>query len=203
MPVPTVQTVPADLHFLSPEMKEKPFNKTTSADSNIVTIEKEVQVTDLRSLTDSQLEGYTTDTSGFQWVKHASKLVGEDFWDEEKVKELYYPEVDQYARSSGSTASFLIGGQVPEGYPRREAHLYFRPYQASRARSRGASRVRPRPERSSAHPARTRRPDAQGRCRARLHAPWGGRRAPEQGASADRQRVEADRRSGEFWRAGR
>ena len=40
----------------------------------------------------AQLDKYTLDTHGFQYIKHKSKLSKDDFADDEKVRAVYYPE---------------------------------------------------------------------------------------------------------------
>lgn len=95
MPVPIPQSVTADVSFLSPALKEKPFIHTDSAKTNVINQEYEIEITDLKSLPESELKGFTTDTSGFQWVKNESSLKGDQFFDEETVTNVYYPEVQR------------------------------------------------------------------------------------------------------------
>ncbi|KZT52825.1 hypothetical protein CALCODRAFT_501824 [Calocera cornea HHB12733] len=109
MPVATPQTLSADIPFLSPALKEKPYRYTTTAATNIITEEHAVQLTDLRSLPESKLGGFTTDTSGFQWVKHQSKLSGDELFDEDKIRNEYYPEVDAFLKSFlGAKRTFIF-----------------------------------------------------------------------------------------------
>jgi len=109
MPVATAQSVEAELHFLSPTLKEKPYTHSNSGDTNVVTVDHNVDITDLRSLPESQLASFTTDNSGFQWVKYESKLEGDDFFDEEKVKNEYYPEIDAFLkRTLGARRTFIF-----------------------------------------------------------------------------------------------
>jgi len=100
MPSATTQTVTAQLWFLSPTLKEKPTMSTTSPETNIINEEHNVKITDLRSLTDAELQGFSTDTSGFQWVKDESSLKGDDFFDEEKVTSVYYEEIDRFLKKT-------------------------------------------------------------------------------------------------------
>jgi len=109
MPVATPATVNAQLNFLSPTVKEKPYTRSNTRESNIVTEEHEVAITDLRSLSETELAGFTTDNSGFQWVKNESALKGADFFDEEKVKDVYYKEIDQFLKATlGATRTFIF-----------------------------------------------------------------------------------------------
>jgi len=110
MPVATAASVNTQLSFLSSTLKEKPYIHTQDfKDTNITSEEHDVTITDLRSLSESELAGFHTDTSGFQWVKNESSLKGADFFDEEKVKTLYYPEVDQFLKSTlGATRTFIF-----------------------------------------------------------------------------------------------
>ncbi|KZO90308.1 hypothetical protein CALVIDRAFT_522936 [Calocera viscosa TUFC12733] len=109
MPVATPQSVNAEVPFLSPSLKERPFMYPTSAQTNIVMEEHEVQITDLRSLSESELAGFTTDNSGFQWVKHESKLKGDELFDEEKIKNEYYPEIDAFLKKTlGARRTFIF-----------------------------------------------------------------------------------------------
>jgi len=99
MPSATAQTVATQLSFLSPSLKEKPYIHTYKQDSNIVNEEHDVKITDLRSLPESELAGFTTDTSGFQWVPEVeTSLKGDDFFDDEKVKTVYYAEIDAFLK---------------------------------------------------------------------------------------------------------
>jgi hypothetical protein len=41
---------------------------------------------------------YTIDSHGFQYVKHESKE--KDFLDDEKIKENYYPEIEQLLKDA-------------------------------------------------------------------------------------------------------
>jgi len=90
-------------------VKEKPFTNSTSAYTNVVSENVEVDITDLRSLSETELAKFTTDTSGFQWVKNESKLKGDEFFDEEKVKEEYFPEIDRFLKDTlGAKRTFIF-----------------------------------------------------------------------------------------------
>jgi len=135
MPTATAQTVTTDLNFLSPALKEKPYSYTTErGKTNIVTEDHQVDITDLRSLPEAELKEFTTDTSGFQWTKHESSLKGDDFFDEEKVKDVYYKEVDQFLKDFlGAKRTFIFDhttrrapgpdNQEPEGPKNRAPGL--------------------------------------------------------------------------------
>lgn len=100
MPTATAQTVTTEINFLSPTLKEKPYTYNYNRnETNVITEDERVDITDLRTLTEAELQDFTTETSGFQWTKNESTLKGDDFFDEEKVKSVYYKEVDQYASS--------------------------------------------------------------------------------------------------------
>jgi len=99
MPTATAQTVTTQVSFLSPTLKEKPYFHTYKDESNIVKEEHDIKITDLRSLPESELAGFTTDTSGFQWVHGVESVLKEDdFFDDEKVKTVYYAEVDAFLK---------------------------------------------------------------------------------------------------------
>ncbi|EJT99789.1 hypothetical protein DACRYDRAFT_23376 [Dacryopinax primogenitus] len=116
MPVATSQFVNAELHFLSPTLKEKPYTTSTSGDTNVVVEDHDVLITDLRSLSESELAGFKTDTSGFQWVKDQSGLKGDDFFDEEKIKNEYYPEIDSFLKKTlGARRTFIFDHTVRRG----------------------------------------------------------------------------------------
>jgi len=118
MPVPTVQTVSAELHFLSPTVKEKPFTNSTCAYTNIVSDDVEVEITDLRTVSEHDLANFSTDTSGFQWVKNESKLKGDDFFDEDKVKNEYYPEIDAIIKNTmGAKRTFIFDHTIRRAPP--------------------------------------------------------------------------------------
>ncbi|KZT52824.1 hypothetical protein CALCODRAFT_501823, partial [Calocera cornea HHB12733] len=120
-PVPTPHAVPALLSFLSPALKAKPYTKSTSGETNVISEERTVPVTDLRSLPESDLQAFTTDTSGFQWVKHESKLSGDELLDEESIKRVYYPEVDAFLKSRlGAKRTFIFDHTTRRAPPRGE-----------------------------------------------------------------------------------
>ncbi|KZO90310.1 hypothetical protein CALVIDRAFT_603042 [Calocera viscosa TUFC12733] len=121
MPVATPQSVTAEVPFLSPSVKEKPFTYSTSGNTNIKTEEHDIKITDLRSLPESELADFTTDHSGFQWVNHESKLKGDEFFDEEKVKNEYYPEVDAFLKKTlGARRTFIFDHTTRRAPPRGE-----------------------------------------------------------------------------------
>jgi len=121
MPVATAQSVEAELHFLSPALKEKPYTYSTSSDTNITTVDYQVPITDLRSLPESEVASYVTDKSGFQWVKNESKLKGDDFFDEEKVKNEYYAEIDTFLKKTlGARRTFIFDHTVRRAPPAGE-----------------------------------------------------------------------------------
>ncbi|KZT52831.1 hypothetical protein CALCODRAFT_501827 [Calocera cornea HHB12733] len=131
MPVATPQTVSALVPFLSPALKEKPYFTSSSPDSNIVSEEHAVQITDLRSLPVSELDAFTTDTSGFQWVKHASALHGDELFDEDKIRNEYYPEVDAFLKSLlGAKRTFIFDHTTRRAPPRGEKVEFGRDPQA-------------------------------------------------------------------------
>jgi len=71
--------------------------------------EQAIQVTDLRSLPEGERAGFRTDTSGFEWVKHESKLKGDELFDEEKIKNEYYPEIDAFLKQYlGAKRTFIF-----------------------------------------------------------------------------------------------
>lgn len=164
MPVPTPQTVTAEFSFLSPALKEKPFYYTDTRETNIITEEHDVEVTDLRSLPESELKGYTTDTSGFQWVKNESSLKGDEFFDDEIVKSRYYPEIDRCVSTSTPTLVRQLTPDVKilEGDSRCKAHSDLRPHYSPRTRRQDPAGWRSR--QANARPPRSRRPNPQGRC---------------------------------------
>jgi len=100
MPSAAPQTVTTQIPFLSPTLKEKPKSYTATGETNIITEEHTVKITDLRSLTDAELQDFVTDTSGFQWVKNESSLKGDDFFDDEKVTSVYYEEIDRFLKKT-------------------------------------------------------------------------------------------------------
>ncbi|KAG8158128.1 hypothetical protein KVR01_011889 [Diaporthe batatas] len=52
----------------------------------------------------TELDKYTLDTHGFQYIKHKSKLSKDDFADDEKVRTIYYPEsIDLIKRATGAS----------------------------------------------------------------------------------------------------
>ncbi|KZO90307.1 hypothetical protein CALVIDRAFT_569167 [Calocera viscosa TUFC12733] len=125
MPIATPQSVSADVPFLSPSLKEKPYFTSSSKDSNIVSEDHEVHITDLRSLPESELAGFTTDNSGFQWVKHESKLKGDELFDEEKIKNEYYPEVDAFLKLTlGARRTFIFDHTTRRAPPPGEKFVF-------------------------------------------------------------------------------
>lgn len=127
MSITAVQSINAELFFLSPDLKEKPYTKTTTGETNVVSVAHQVPITDLRSLSESELAGFITDNSGFQWVKHESKLKGEDFFDEEKIKSEYYTEIDALLKKTlGARRTFIFDHTVRNSPPPGEKYEFSR-----------------------------------------------------------------------------
>lgn len=101
--------VQADLNFLSPTLKEKPYYSRKlehlPVTSNIVNDPVRTNLIDLRSLGSKEREGFTIDTSGFQIVNHES--VEKEFLDEEKIKDGYYRESVEYVNISSPSIKSL------------------------------------------------------------------------------------------------
>lgn len=81
-----------------------------------------------------EVEKYTLDTHGFQFVKHESKE--KDFFDVEKIKAEYYPETEELVKKvTGATRTFVFNhairrqpveaadGSVPGRGPTYNAHI--------------------------------------------------------------------------------
>ncbi|KAK1496604.1 hypothetical protein CTAM01_08242 [Colletotrichum tamarilloi] len=69
-----------------------------------------VTVTDIRGEEDK----YTLDTHGFQYVRHTS--VETDFTDEERVKGVYYPEMEKlYKEITGASRVVIFNHQIRRG----------------------------------------------------------------------------------------
>jgi len=109
--VQTPHIVSADINFLSPTLREKPYYSRKLTDqpetSNIITESVRTGIIDIRSLSPAEQEGFTIDTSGFQIVKHES--VEKEFIDEEKIKSVYYPESEKLLKSiTGANRIFIF-----------------------------------------------------------------------------------------------
>jgi len=109
--ITTPKVVPTTLNFLSPSLKEKPYFYSEPIPekpaTNIVTEEKPVNITDLRSLSPEELATFHTDTSGFQIHKHVS--AEKDFTDEERIKSVYYPETAELLKAvTGAKRVFIF-----------------------------------------------------------------------------------------------
>ncbi|KZV82483.1 hypothetical protein EXIGLDRAFT_626964 [Exidia glandulosa HHB12029] len=105
------QTVAAELNFLSPTLKEKPFYYRTppagKPESNIVVESQAVNITDLRTLSASERNAFTIDSAGFQIVEH--QTVEKDFVDEDAIRNVYYKETEELLKSvTGATRVFIF-----------------------------------------------------------------------------------------------
>jgi len=103
--------VPTTLNFLSASLKEKPYFHSQPVpgkpDTNIVTEDQQVNITDLRSLSPEELATFQTDTSGFQIYNHVSEE--KDFTDEERIKAVYYPETEELLKTvTGAKRVFIF-----------------------------------------------------------------------------------------------
>lgn len=111
MSAAVANAIAAELNFLSPIVKEKPFYyRTPPADkpaSNIVTEAQTVNITDLRSLSESERKAFTLDSAGFQIVEHTS--AEKDFTNDEAVRTAYYRETEELLKSvTGASRVFIF-----------------------------------------------------------------------------------------------
>jgi len=118
--------------------------------SNIQTESHEVTITDLRPLVDSgsdRSDKIGLDKTGFEIVgDFETKLTEEDFYDDEKIKDVYYKEVEeQLKKSTGATRVFIFDHTIRRRSPgtvdqkgNRQPGLRTHVDQSARA---GASRV--------------------------------------------------------------
>ncbi|HZQ00964.1 MAG TPA: CmcJ/NvfI family oxidoreductase [Reyranella sp.] len=88
----------ADMNYLAP-MAERPRNYTFDPPggvprSNVVNDAQSVAIHDLRPIA----HYVSLDANGFSLVKHASRV--RDFFDDEEVRRIYYPEVEQVIRKA-------------------------------------------------------------------------------------------------------
>ncbi|GAA6013936.1 hypothetical protein JCM10207_000177 [Rhodosporidiobolus poonsookiae] len=94
---PTPPTVRAQIDFLDPSLAEKPYSCLGAPPpgmpaTNIKPWPVEVEISDLRS-TEDYLTAYSTATSGFQIVEHASKAL--ESIDSDEGKAAYYKEMEE------------------------------------------------------------------------------------------------------------
>jgi hypothetical protein len=99
--------VVAELHYMSP-MAERPRNYTYEPPagvprSNIVHEAHTMPVHDIRAVA-SQI---SLDRQGFALLGHESAV--RDFWDDDEVRKVYYPEAaDAIARATGAARAFIF-----------------------------------------------------------------------------------------------
>ena len=94
--VATLPHVLADMNYLGP-MSERPRNYTFEPpagvpQSNVVNETHQVAIRDARPIADK----VSLDANGFALVSHASAV--RDFFDEEEVKRVYYPEIERLVK---------------------------------------------------------------------------------------------------------
>jgi len=94
--VATLPHVLADMNYLGP-MSERPRNYTFEPPagiplSNVVNETHQVAIRDARPIADK----VSLDANGFALVSHASAV--RDFFDEEEVKRVYYPEIERLVK---------------------------------------------------------------------------------------------------------
>ncbi|EJD39117.1 hypothetical protein AURDEDRAFT_116293, partial [Auricularia subglabra TFB-10046 SS5] len=102
---------PAELNFISPALKEKPYYYRTPPPgkpaSNIVIESQNVPITDLRTLPEHERKEFTLDTTGFQVVEHVS--AEKDFSDETAITSSYYKETEELLKSvTGASRVFIF-----------------------------------------------------------------------------------------------
>ena len=129
--------VPTTLNYytLDPNSNEPPFRivsqTPTSEADNADTEPHEVVIRDARGREKS--DGLSLDTSGFQFAHHVSQE--RDFNDEEKVKTIYYKEIEELLKKeTGAKRVFVFdhtirlkpGALLPEGKLIREPVVRFR-----------------------------------------------------------------------------
>ncbi|KZV82478.1 hypothetical protein EXIGLDRAFT_729590 [Exidia glandulosa HHB12029] len=110
---PQHQSVAAELIFLSPLLKEKPFHYRAPPPagkpvSNVVTESQVVNITDLRTLSEGERKGLTIDSAGFQIVEHKSSMAEKDFLDEAVIRDAYYKECAELLQSITGAGRIFI-----------------------------------------------------------------------------------------------
>lgn len=99
--------VPTTLNYYAPEGEEAPFQyvyepPAGTLKTNIGADPHPVVVHDARG----REANFNLDQNGFQYVKHSSQE--KDFTDEEKIKEVYYKEVEELLKKEAGAKRVFI-----------------------------------------------------------------------------------------------
>jgi hypothetical protein len=102
----STKTVTATLNFSTlPEDGSKPYFDTTKASPNNTNRKvhpAQVEIEDLRGKEDT----VTLDTAGFQFGVHKSAVEG--FYDEQEIRDVYYPETVELIKRNTGAAHVVI-----------------------------------------------------------------------------------------------
>ncbi|KAJ3316750.1 hypothetical protein HDU93_004283, partial [Gonapodya sp. JEL0774] len=104
-PATRPRKITASLNFIdlsSVPAGEKPSTYFPASDGsvkppNFQHAPHDVSITDLRSV---DVDSFTLDKNGFQVVKGASVVKGDEFWDKEKLEKVYLPEVEAIVKKA-------------------------------------------------------------------------------------------------------
>ncbi|KAJ3312971.1 hypothetical protein HDU93_004936, partial [Gonapodya sp. JEL0774] len=108
-PATRPRKITASLNFIdlsSVPAGEKPSTYLPAADGsvkppNFQSAPYDVTITDLRSV---DVSSFTLDKNGFEIVKGASAVKGDEFWDQERREKVYLPEVEDIVKkATGAT----------------------------------------------------------------------------------------------------